>query len=171
MNRNSKDLLAPYTFGDKVKILLSSENARHSVLRLYGSAFVPLRSLSERGELKILKAEWLNGNDQLKWIGLPVMHNEAWDDAVQINYDLRDYTIVVQMEDDSFIEGHTSPRCKWLIQGNAKLFKQLVGERIDHVLTEMLSRAYDKELSDAKFAGMARICAELKKKSSVVEQK
>jgi hypothetical protein len=163
MSQTRKSIVAPYSFTDKVKILKASANARDFVISLYGfEAFSPLRVLALNNQLNVISAEWLNNalGMGVRRVSKPSITEEsAFDEMLSVKYDLRDLTITVQMDESGFILNSRDPYCRWIIQGNAKLFKRLIGAHVDQRLIHILEKAYQLELEEAQYVAMSRICA------------
>lgn len=155
-------ILSAYSFKDKIEMLMVSKYKNDFNFTLTGYRyFNPIRNMDEENKLDIIEAKWLNGRENLAWINPPSMKTEgAFDDLVWVKFDLRDFKITVQMQDEGFLS-RLDPRCQWVIQGNAKLFKSMVEGHMDRRLMLMLEQAYEQELEDARHQAMTRICASM----------
>jgi hypothetical protein len=124
--------------------------------------FGPLRVLAKNNKLNIIIAEWLEDGAGMRirrQTKPDITEESAFDDMLTIKYDLRDFTITVNMDERGFLEHSIHPLCRWVIQGNAKLFKQLIGAYVDQRLMRMVEKAYQLELEEAQYVAMSRICA------------
>lgn len=156
-------IVKAYRFSERIEMLKNGEFKNHFVIRSRcANTYIQLRQLAEASKLNILEARWLNGHEKLDWVSLPNMVEQVWSpDYLLMEFDLRDLTITVKLDESAYIESHSTPLCCWKIKGNLRLFKSLIEHRVNDLLLEMLERAYNKELADAKTQGMARICAQL----------
>jgi hypothetical protein len=159
MTQALSTILSPYSFQDKLEILKRSDNARHSLIAMMGfGCFSPLRNLAQEGKLNIIESQWFNGNQDLEWVEAPDITKEsAYSDDVMVTFDIRDFTIIVEMEDRPLAISGRNPRCEWKIQSNAELFERLIGEQVNFFVIKCAEQEYERQQQEARYKALSHI--------------
>lgn len=169
MVKSMTDIVKKYKFPDRIAMLTRSKNMGHTVFNLHGfNPFLRVRELVKSGHLKVSSAKWLNGNTDLSWVGDPkILEESAYDDEVSVKYDLRDYSITVEMRERGYVLNNYNDRCVWKIKANMALFKTLIEDRINIAVCELMENIYEQELRDEQLQAMQRIASQLHRESKM----